>query len=77
MNDDDSIERLPLSRFERLFQGRPDERLPQFSNRRVRYALAAVDLVNRKPVEILLIQYAYLSFDSEGRIDTAELQKEM
>ena len=39
--------------------------------------MAAVDLVNRKPVEILLIQYAYLSFDSEGRIDTAELQKEM
>lgn len=77
VNDDNSIERLPLSRFERLFQGHPDERLPQFSNRRVRYALAAVDLVNRKPVEILLIQYAYLSFDSEGRIDTAEVQKEM
>ncbi|MCK4391125.1 MAG: hypothetical protein KAV83_12915, partial [Desulfobacterales bacterium] len=38
---------------------------------------AAVDLVNRKPVEILRIQYAYLSFDSEGKIDNAELQKQM
>ena len=75
--DDDSLKRLALSRFERLFRGRPKERLPQFSGKRVRYALAAVDLVNRKPVEILMIQYAYLTFDSEGRIDTAEREQEM
>ncbi|MCK4390959.1 MAG: hypothetical protein KAV83_12070 [Desulfobacterales bacterium] len=75
--DDDSLDRLPLSRLERLFQRHPDERFPQFANFRVRYALAAVDLVNRKPVEILRIQYAYLSFDSEGKIDAAELQKQM
>ncbi len=75
--DDDSLERLPHSRFERLFRGHPKERLPEFSGKRVRYALAAVDLVNRKPVEILMIQYAYLTFDSEGRIDTAEREQEM
>jgi hypothetical protein len=75
--DDESLKRLPLSRFERLFRGRPKERLPQFSGKRVRYALTAVDLVNRKPVEILMIQYAYLTFDSEGRIDAAEREQEM
>ena len=75
--DDDSLQRLPVSRFERLFQGHPKERLPQFSDNRVRYALTAVDLVNRKPVEILQIQYAYLTLDSEGRIDAAEREKEM
>jgi hypothetical protein len=75
--DDDSLQRLPLSRFERLFQGHPEERLPQFSGKRVRYALAAVDLIDRKPVEILMIQYSYLTFDSEGRTDAADREKEM
>ncbi len=75
--DDDSLQRLPLSRFERLFRGHPKEHLPQFSGKRLRYALVAVDLVNRKPVEIRHIQYAYLSFDSEGKIDAAEREKKM
>ena len=75
--DDDSLQRLPLNRFERLSHGHPKEHLPQFSGKRLRYALAAVDLVNRKPVEILHIQYAYLTFDSEGKIDAAEREKKM
>jgi len=75
--DNDSLQRLPLSRFESLLHGHPKESLPQFSGKRVRYALVAVDLVNRKPVEILHIQYAYLSFDSEGKIDDAEREKKM
>lgn len=75
--DDDSLERLPLIRFERLFQGHPDVHLPQFSGKRLRYALAEVDLVNRKPVEVLQIQYGYLSFDSEGKLDTAEREEKM
>lgn len=75
--DDDSLKRFPLNRFERLYRGHPEERLLQFSNKRVRYALAAVDLVNRKPVEILQIQYGYLSFDSEGKLDTAEREEKM
>lgn len=72
--DNDSLQRLPLSRFERLFWGLLKERLPEFSGK-CRYALATVDLVNRKPVVILMIQYAYLTFDSEGRIDAAEREE--
>jgi len=75
--DDDSLQRLPLSRFERLFHGHPKERLRQFSGKRVRYALVAADLINRKPVEILMIQYGYLTFDSEGRIDDVEREEKM
>jgi len=77
VNDDDSLKRFPLARLERLFQGHPEERLPQYAGKRVRYALVIVDLVNRKPVEILRIQYAILTFDSEGKIDAAEIEKEM
>ena len=77
VNDDGSLKRFPLARFERLFQGHPGERLPQYAGKRVRYALVVVDLVNREPVEIIAIQYPILTFDSEGKIDTAELEKEM
>jgi len=77
VNDDGSLKRFPLARFERLFQHNPEERLPQYAGKRVRYVLVIVDLVNREPVEIISIQYAILTFDSEGKIDAAELEKEM
>jgi len=77
INDDDSLQRFPLARFERLIDRDPKERLPEYAGKRVRYALVIVDLVNRKPVEILRIQYSILTFDSEGKIDAAELEKEM
>jgi len=36
-----------------------------------------VDLVNREPVEIIGMQYPILTFDSEGKIDAADLEEEM
>jgi len=75
VDDDDSIKRLPLTRYERLLRGEPEERLLQYAGKRVRYALVVVDLVNRIPVEILRIQYSLLSFDSEGRMDPVEREK--
>ena len=77
VNDDGSLKRFPLARFERLFQGHPEESLPEYAEKRVRYALVVVDLVNREPVEIIGIQYAILTFDSKGEIDAAELEKEI
>jgi len=77
INDDDSLQRFPLARFERLIDRDPKERLPQYAGKRVRYALVIADLVNRKPVKVLSTQYSILTFDSEGKIDAAELEKEM
>ncbi len=77
IKDDGSLKRFPLARFERLFQGHPDECLPQYAGKRIRYALVIVDFVNREPVEILGIQYHFITFDSEGKIDPDELEKEM
>jgi hypothetical protein len=76
VNDDESIKRFPLSRFERLLRGDPKERLPEHAGKRVKYAEAAVELENRKPTRILRIVYHILSFDSEGRLDQAEQEKE-
>jgi hypothetical protein len=76
VNDDDSIQRFPLARFERLIQRDPNERLPQYAGKRVRYVEVALELEQRKPVGILRLLYLILPFDSEGRIDAMEQEKE-
>jgi hypothetical protein len=51
VEDDDSINRLPLAQYERLLKRGPDERLLKYAGKRVRYALLVVDLVNRRPTD--------------------------
>ncbi len=77
VNDDDSLERLAVARYDRLLRRNPEECLPQYAGKRVRYALVAYEVENRKPVEILRIEYSYLFLDYEGRIDAAEQEREM
>jgi transposase len=67
VEDDDTIKRLPMIRFERLLNRDPNEKLSKYAGKRVRYALIVVDLVNRKPIEVVKDEYAYLDFDKEGR----------
>ena len=76
-NDNDTIERLPLTRYEHLLRKRPEECLPQYAGQRVRFAEVAIELKERKPVQILRVVYGVLPFDSEGRIDAVEQEKEM
>ncbi|MEE4600494.1 MAG: hypothetical protein V2J65_04380, partial [Desulfobacteraceae bacterium] len=68
VEDDDTIKRLPLARYERLLKRDPDERLLEYAGKRVRYALIVVDLINRRPIEVVRDEYAYLDFDKEGRL---------
>ena len=76
LNDDDFLQRIAVARYERLLNRDPKERLPQYSGKRMRYALVFVDLENRQPVEILRVQCSYLYFDSEGMIDSDQFEKE-
>jgi hypothetical protein len=32
-------------------------------------------MINRKPVEILMTEYSFLTFDSKGRLDASEREK--
>jgi len=76
VKDDDTIKRLPLARYERLLNPDPDERLLEYAGKRVRYALIVVDLVNRRPIEILRDEFGFLDFDHKGRLKVSELGKE-
>lgn len=77
VEDDGYLRRLPLAAYERLLRGEAKGRLPQYAGKRVRYALVVVDLVDRKPIEIRHVDYSWLSFDSEGRLDRSEEEKEV
>jgi hypothetical protein len=76
VEDDDSIIRLPLAQYERLLKRSPDKRLLIYAGKRVRYALIVVDLVNRRPIEVVRDEFAYLDFDEEGRFKEPEHEKE-
>ena len=76
VEDDDTINRLPLARYERLLKRDPDERLLEYAGKRVRYALIVVDLINRRPVEVVRDEYAYLDFDKEGRLKEPEFEND-
>jgi hypothetical protein len=76
INEDESLQPLAMAKYNRLLRRDPKECLTRYAGKRVRYALVVVDLADRKPVEILQIQYAILKFDSEGRIDVNEQERE-
>jgi hypothetical protein len=73
VNDNDSLRRVPLAKFERLRKG--EECFPEYAGQRIRYVFAVLEVENRKPIGIYKIQYPYLPFDSKGRIDAAEREK--
>ena len=77
VEDDDTIKRLQLACYERLLKLDPDERLSKYAGKRVRYALIVVDLVNRKPIEVVRDEYAHLDFDEEGRFKEPAYEKDV
>lgn len=76
VEDDDTIKRIPLARYERLRKRDPDERLLEYSGKRVRYVLIIVDLINRRPIEILRDEFGFFDFDDGGQLKAAEQDKE-
>ena len=73
VNDDDSIRTLPVARYERLHKG---ERFPEYTGKRVRCAQVGVEFYRRKPLGIVWTNFHILQFDSDGRIDFAEMEKQ-
>ena len=61
VKQDDSLQRLSLKRYNRLIKGHPDEGLMQFAGKRVHYALIVLEMINRKPVEILMTEHSFLT----------------
>ena len=76
VDDDDSLHRLPMARYQRLRRGEPGESLPQYAGKRMRCAMVFLEVAGRNPISINHIDYYMLTFDDQGRVDTDELEKE-
>jgi hypothetical protein len=71
--DGDRIIRVSQRRFERLVDRDLNEAMPEYAGQRIRCAMVYVQLADRKPVEVVRIDYMVLPLDPEGRVD-ADLQ---
>jgi len=72
IEEDDTAHKLSHAAFERLIRQDPKECLPQYAGQKVRYALIAVEMKNRKPVDILHTEESFFNFDSNGRLDFSD-----
>ncbi len=68
--DSNTLNKIPNSKFEKLFKNDPSISLKEYANKTIKYITVIIENVNRKPVEIIDIQYGILKIDSNGRIDT-------
>ena len=67
VHDDDSLERLALSRFERLYGRRdPKARLPEHAGKRLRYALFLLR-TDTDGADIVRADYGFMQLDARGR----------
>ena len=71
--DGDRIIPVSQRRFERLVDRDLNEAMPEYAGQRIRCAMVYVQLADRKPVEVVRIDYMLLPLDPEGRLD-ADLQ---
>jgi hypothetical protein len=76
VDQNDAVIRLSNRLFQRLWDNSQGDTLPQFGGCRVRWAEAAVELQDRKPVRILRVVFCYLYFDQEGHLDRDKVMKD-
>ncbi len=77
INDNDSLQRIPMTKLDRLLHFDRRESLQQYAGKRVRCAMAFSEVAGRRVLSIRNIDYFWLSFDDKGRIDKKEWEKGM
>jgi hypothetical protein len=68
VREDNSLKCLSLTQYNRLIKGHPEEDLKQYAGKRILHVLIVVEMINRKPVEILMTEYSFLIFDSKKSV---------
>lgn len=75
VDDDDSLHRLSMTRFQRLLNSEPDECLQQYSGKQKRFVFVTLEVLKRKPLYIKRMDFFIVHFDAKGFIDKDELQR--
>jgi hypothetical protein len=74
-DENDNLRPLSMARYTRLRRREPEERLKEYARKRVRCALVILEVEGRKPMGIEHVDYMIVSFDKEGRLDSADLER--
>jgi hypothetical protein len=77
VDDNDSVQRLPLARLERLLHFDREENLPQHAGKRMRCAMVFLQVAGRQVLSIRNIDYFLVPLDDKGRINKKEWEKGM
>ena len=56
VDDDDSLHRLSMTRFQRLLNSEPDECLRQYAGKQKRLAFVTLEVAKRKPLNTAILQ---------------------
>jgi len=72
VDDNDSLQRLPMVRFNRLLRFEKRESFPQYAGKRIRCAMAVLVVAGKQVQTIRHIDYFMLPFDDKGRVDEKE-----
>jgi len=77
IDENDSLHRISMARYNRMTNPDTDERFTQYAEKRMRCAMIFYEVEGRKPLSIIRTDYYYLPFDNEGRIDNTELEEQL
>ena len=77
VDDNDSLQRIPKARLDRMLHFDRRESLQQYSGNRVRCAMVFLEMAGRQVRAITKIEYSLLQFNDKGRIDKKEWEKGM
>jgi hypothetical protein len=73
---DDTLYRLPGTKFTGMLHNPGRYRIPLFAGQRVRMAEAVVEIQNRVPSRVVRLTYDMLTFDDEGRLDSKVFERQ-
>ena len=72
VNDDDTVDDLPVWQYEKLLRRDPDFAILRYAGRKIRYVSVVVESAEQTPPKVINAQYSYLTFDSNGHLDVDE-----
>jgi hypothetical protein len=75
VDQNDAVIRLSNRLFQRLWDNSKGDIVPEFAGCRARWAEAGVELLDRKPVDMLRVVFSYLYFDDQGHLDRDKVMK--
>ena len=74
-DEDGSMMKIGIGKYDRLW--RREEAFPEYAGKKLRCSQVCIQLENRRPVDIIRVDYIFISFDRDGYIDAGEVERKM